>query len=361
MEIITDKYIQINHIIKEIEESLMKMHILNWNSVDFDEYSDYLYDDVDRSDFNEVIISQLDVLRLYYRLLKYLPGTHDHLYDESKTQMLELFDEYEEALNRTKNELIKCYFEHQLFPTYTNEEATDYIKVIKSCINPMKFTIKDVFMNHPEFNYKFEAKYYLDKINQFVIKNKYPEYIYGIIEKQLNNIDECLSGEEVITRLQKCYNEINSSTIERIFIETKYGRNIKEVQEYINNAYNTIEQEREYMTNPWRKIDMIFKKIVHELKFFDDEKDINRGGWYLINGCFQIIHNSMTKDINEPYNVLRDIESIQHMFYTIIRSCLEISASKDVIDDDDNPSDIFSKYNEKYISPISEIIKQQLK
>ena len=115
------------------------------------------------------------------------------------------------------------------------------------------------------------------------------------------------------------------------------------------------------MTNPWRKIDMIFKKIVHELKFFDDEKDINRGGWYLINGCFQIIHNSMTKDINEPYNVLRDIESIQHMFYTIIRSCLEISASKDVIDDDDNPSDIFSKYNEKYISPISEIIKQQLK
>ena len=184
MEIITDKYIQINHIIKEIEESLMKMHILNWNSVDFDEYSDYLYDDVDRSDFNEVIISQLDVLRLYYRLLKYLPGTHDHLYDESKTQMLELFDEYEEALNRTKNELIKCYFEHQLFPTYTNEEATDYIKVIKSCINPMKFTIKDVFMNHPEFNYKFEAKYYLDKINQFVIKNKYPEYIYGIIERK---------------------------------------------------------------------------------------------------------------------------------------------------------------------------------
>ena len=62
MEIIAEKYIQVNSIIKEIEESLVKMHILNWNSVDFDEYSDYLYDVVNRSDFNEVIISQLDIL-----------------------------------------------------------------------------------------------------------------------------------------------------------------------------------------------------------------------------------------------------------------------------------------------------------
>ena len=376
---ITEKYIQINSIIKEIEQMLIKTHILEWNSVDFKDYTNYEYKNKDSFVPDDVVDTQIEHLSVTYRMLKYLSDSRDpEIFDNiwfvnkeykfdlsstaSKEHLSELFDEYILVLKATKNILFENYYEHIYFSKYIYDNITECIDMLKSYINPIKFIVKDLYINHPDYSYKFEAKYYLDKINNLVKQNKQSKYVTYVIKEHLDKIDECLSGEEIIMRLQTCYDKIHnyyngdkliSNKTEELVIECKRYEKAREISEYINEAYIAIEKEREYMTNSWGKINMLITKIYHELRFSNHENAIVWKHWDSIEQYLKIIYDTL-HNTNDLTAIISTIEEQQKNIMNVLGNY-----SFQFWTDDPHNIDYEScpYLKEKYILPIISFVK----
>lgn len=355
MEIITEKYIQINHIINEIEELFEKAYKSNYNSD------------------NSNILLSVNTYPLYAcrRMLRYLsdnrdPGlfyamwcVEDNKYDfqlspiANKDHLSELFDEYIFVLSSTKDMLFNEDYVYVCISEFMRDNLKDAIETITYYIDSIKFIIKDLYINHPNYSYKFEAKYYLDKITKFVNQNKISVYVSKVIEEYLDKIDECLSGEEIITRLQTCYDKIVSNSNKDI--------STKEIHKYINKAYVAIEKEREYITKPWRKIDMLITKLYIELDLSDDdfiyeEEDSDLIGDYL-KTIYEIIHDCYTKH-DKPDDIIPIVEENQKKIMDVISKYAFLCYYEEPDDSYERWYDTFPDFNKKYLTPIKKIIKE---
>ena len=386
---ITEKYIQVNSIIKEIEQMLIKTHILEWNSIDFNEYGS-LYKDTRESNFHEVLNFQTGPLITCHQTMKYLSDNRDPgifyvvwcpNYDgcdfqlspiANKEHLSELFDEYITVLTFIKKILISKYHYHVYFEKYIYDNITDCINTITEYINPMKFIVKDLYLNHPDYNYKFEAKYYLDKINELIKQNEHSEYVWEVIEGHFDKIDKCLSGQEVIMRIQTCYDKIYnyyngdkliSHKNEKASTKYRHWRKTKEMREYVNEVYNTIEKEREYMINSWRKIDMMVTKLYYELNFYDDVSIYEEEDSELIGNYLKIIYETIRDNQwkRERSDVIETIISIieenQKKIMGVISKYAFQCYYEDVDDSYERWYDTFPQFNKKYLSPIRKMVK----
>ena len=368
---------------------LIKTHILEWNSIDFNDYGS-VHKDIHESDFHEVLNFQIGSLITCRQTMKYLSDSRDPdifynvwcpNYDgcdfqlspiANKEHLSELFDEYITVLTFIKKILISKYHNHVYFEKYIYDNITECIDIITVYINPMKFIVKDLYLNNPNYNYKFEAKYYLDKINELIKQNEHSEYVWEVIEGHFSEIDKCLTGQEVIMRIQTCYDKIYnyyngvkiiSRKNEKESIKYRNWRKTKEIQEYINDAYNTIEKEREYVTNSWRKINMMITKLYYELDFCNDESIYEEEDSELIGNYLKIIYETICNNkwkreqLDVIDNIITVIEENQKKIMDVIGKYAFQCCYEDVDDSYERWYDTFPQFNEKYLSPIREMVK----
>jgi hypothetical protein len=220
----------------------------------------------------------------------------------------------------------------------------DTVDTITYYIDSIKFIIRELYINHPNYSYKFEAKYYLDKISVYASK---------VIEEYLDKIDECLSGEEIIMRLQTCYDKIVSNNNEEI--------TTKEIHGYIDKAYIAIEKEREYITKPWRKIETLMTKLYIELDFSDDDFIYEEEDSDLIGGYLKIIYETIFNCYNKrdkPDVIIPSIEENQKKIMNVISKYAFLCYYEEPDDSYERWYDTFPDFNKKYLSPIKKIIKE---
>lgn len=386
MEIITEKYIQINRIIKEIEQMLIKTHILEWNSIDFDNYSDYVYKNPNNFFFIDAINSQRDYLNICERVMKFLSDNRDPEIFESiwsvndkykfqlspiasKEHLSELFDEYIFILTSIQEMLIGCYTKYTYFSPYIRDNISDCISTLERYIKPMRFIVKDLYINHPNYNYKFEAKYYLDKINELINQNIHSDYVWEVIDGHLKDMDKCLSGEEIIIHLQICHDKIYnyyngdriiSSKNEELSAKYRPRHKTKEIHEYIDEAYITIEKDREYMTKSWRKINMLITKLFYELEFNSDVNAIKTRHWKLIGQHLKIIYDVVNNDDDDPVDPVVILPIIEEQQKNIMEVLGNYSFQYWYDDPHGIDYESYPYLKKKYILPIESIVKYQV-
>jgi hypothetical protein len=262
----------------------------------------------------------------------------------NKDHLSELFDEYIFVLTSIKDMLFNEDYGYVCIEEFMYDNIKDSIETITYYINSIKFIIKDLYINHPNYSYKFEAKYYLDKISVYASK---------VIEEYLDKIDECLSEEEIITRLQTCYDKIVSNNNEEI--------TTKEIHGYIDKAYIAIEKEREYITKPWRKIDMLITKLYIELDLSDDDYIYEEEDSDLIGGYLKTIYETILNCYNKrdkPDVIIPIIEENQKKIMNVISKYAFLCYYEEPDDSYERWYDTFPDFNKKYLSPIKKIIKE---
>lgn len=311
MDPITEKYTQINHIIKDIEELFIKTYIFEYNSIDLDDdYTDY-QSPLLNPDVSDPISQHFKRINMCKETLEFLTTIRDQNVislvwqsdkefimnsNASTDNVSELFDEFIFILNETLSSLRTDFDKLNDFSTVTIEKLQYNYSLIAEDIKTIKYFVKDIYETQHERRY-YEAMCYIKKTEELLYYMKITDNEVDLVKKYYTFSDQNnpngMTEVDIVSCYKTCYDELLE-----LESKTRYKRSVSELNEssrnyeiikknYITKAYTNIENVRSKNINYWKILLRITNKLSDKIRCIVKYNTIKNEDWRSIIILFE--------------------------------------------------------------------------